>query len=128
MRQVEATSELATSEGGTSPVKQGEVQICLVMRQCSSIQLTQVRGFLRSQYQSPQVTQIFYWTFFSNELHLYHTVSIELIKKSKMFTGPNQFLLDFSDSPAYFVETAIFESYIISCHQQPVPNCLVMVK
>ena len=41
--------------------------------------------------QSPRITQIFYWTFFDLELHLCHTLSINLIKNWLFFywTDPN---------------------------------------
>ena len=61
---------------------------------------------------SLRITQIFYWTFFRLELHLYHALPIKLIKKSPHFywTDPDFYwtkpiLLDLSDSLKYFVET-----------------------
>ena len=45
--------------------------------------------------QSPRITQIFYFTFFLLELHLYHTLSIKLILKITIFLlDRSQFLLD----------------------------------
>ena len=34
--------------------------------------------------QSLRITQIFYWTFFNHKLHLYHILSVKLIKKSQI--------------------------------------------
>ena len=76
-------------------------------------------------YQSLQITQIFHWKFF--HLELYHTLSIKLIKKTQIFTGPipiftgpNQFLLDLSDSPMYFAETVLLKvlHYLPTLHAQ----------
>ena len=45
--------------------------------------------------QSPQIIQICHWTFFLHELHLYHTLSKKLIKKSQIFLlCYSQLLLD----------------------------------